>query len=176
MAVSFIGGEKRSTRRKRLTCHKSLFTPSLLLQINKEHKWNCECNIDDDEMMELNTQTPLTEKDAIKLDSATETNENSYKRATWTRNADFILSIIGYSVGVSNILRLPYLCVRNGGGKMLYWRSALYLSKYYFMLTISAFWLKSHLTLASLDWYVAAWEIWRNHITGHMGVTPCHEY
>ena len=40
-----------------------------------------------------------------------------YQRGTWTRSADFILSVIGYSVGVSNIWRFPYLCMKNGGGK-----------------------------------------------------------
>ena len=87
-------------------------------------------------MLELNAQTPLTEKDAIKLDSSTETDESSYKRATWSNNADFILSIVGYSVGVSNILRFPYLCVRNGGGKILYRRSALYWTNYDFPLLL----------------------------------------
>ena len=54
-----------------------------------------------------------------KLDDKSTSTDNDYERETWSRKADFLLSIVGYSVGVSNILRFPYLCVRNGGGKTI---------------------------------------------------------
>ncbi|RUS84202.1 hypothetical protein EGW08_008042, partial [Elysia chlorotica] len=41
------------------------------------------------------------------------------EREQWTRGLDFILSLIGYAVGVSNLWRFPYLVLRNGGGAFL---------------------------------------------------------
>lgn len=38
-------------------------------------------------------------------------------RAAWSGKLQFFLSIIGYSVGLGNIWRFPYLCQQNGGGK-----------------------------------------------------------
>lgn len=38
-------------------------------------------------------------------------------RAEWSNKAQFMLSIIGYSVGLGNIWRFPYLCQQNGGGR-----------------------------------------------------------
>lgn len=41
-------------------------------------------------------------------------------RAAWSGKMQFFLSIIGYSVGLGNIWRFPYLCQQNGGGKFEY--------------------------------------------------------
>lgn len=44
--------------------------------------------------------------------------ETDDDRAAWSGKMQFFLSIIGYSVGLGNIWRFPYLCQQNGGGEL----------------------------------------------------------
>nr|WLN44343.1 AAT2 [Sinonovacula rivularis] len=53
------------------------------------------------------------------LESSSEGSVNDYERGLWANKLEFILSVIGYSVGVGNLWRFPYLVMQNGGGAFL---------------------------------------------------------
>lgn len=40
-------------------------------------------------------------------------------RPAWNSKLQYILAQVGYSVGLGNVWRFPYLCQKNGGGKKL---------------------------------------------------------
>lgn len=41
-------------------------------------------------------------------------------RPAWNNKIEYILAQVGFSVGLGNVWRFPYLCQKNGGGESLF--------------------------------------------------------
>lgn len=47
-------------------------------------------------------------------------------RAGWNSKIEYFLAQVGFSVGLGNVWRFPYLCHQNGGGELFLLLSVVY--------------------------------------------------
>lgn len=69
---------------------------------------------------ESDTTVLVEEMEGQNEGAETTTKPNKKPRAQWDNRIQFLLTLIGFAVGLGNVWRFSYYVKKNGGGKRIY--------------------------------------------------------
>jgi len=90
--------------------------------------------------------------------SSASTDGDSIEREKWGSQLEFILAIVGYAVAFGNLMRFPYLCMRNGGGKLISYNPLVISSINSSIIHRGSLETNTHLTM-SVTLYSSCWKV-----------------
>lgn len=65
----------------------------------------------------MEKQLAETELAVCDADESQQDSSEPEARAGWNSKVEYFLAQVGFSVGLGNVWRFPYLCHQNGGGE-----------------------------------------------------------
>ena len=77
----------------------------------------CDDSFKKTSLIIANHEAEKKENDAEEGGSESEEEEEEEERPAWNSKLQYILAQVGFSVGLGNVWRFPYLCQKNGGGE-----------------------------------------------------------
>ncbi|KAL5006089.1 hypothetical protein ScPMuIL_017247 [Solemya velum] len=111
------------------------------LGITRCHVGDCHLDITRCHIPQTGGNLPCTvEISQGKIVQSSDTIEKKVlERGSWGGKLEFVLTCIGYAVGLGNVWRFPYLCYKNGGGAFLipYWFMQLFVGMPLFFMELS---------------------------------------